>query len=110
AAATVAGFEEVHFCPEPIAAAYRFRKELREPKTVFIADFGGGTSDYTVVRLGPQEFSPRDVLATHGVSVAGDRFDGSMMKHMIARHFGTEVRYKLPMGSNELELPKHLVG
>lgn len=109
AAAKVAGFETIHFCPEPIAAAYTFRKELREPKTVFVADFGGGTSDYTVVKLGPQDFSMSDVLAIGGISVAGDRFDGAIMKHMIAPHFGTEVRYKMPMGSNELELPKHLV-
>src|SRR5262245_36769391 len=55
AAAEFAGFNEVHFCPEPIAAAYDFRSRLSEPKVVLVADFGGGTSDYTVARLSPDE-------------------------------------------------------
>ncbi len=53
AAAQFAGFDEVHFCPEPIAAAYDFRSRLSEPKVVLVADFGGGTSDFTVARLTP---------------------------------------------------------
>lgn len=109
AAAKLAGFKEVSFCPEPVAAAYEFRHHLSEPRTVLIADFGGGTSDFSVLKLGRERFTDRDVLATHGLSIAGDRFDGALMKNAIAPHFGTEVTYKLPMGSNELKLPQHLI-
>lgn len=109
-AAGLAGFKDVVFCPEPVAAAYEFRYQLDEtPKTVLIADFGGGTSDFTVLRMSRERFSDKDVLAVGGVPIAGDRFDGSIMRHMIAPHFGSDVTYKLPMGSVELKLPHHLL-
>lgn len=108
-AATLAGFKEISFCPEPVAAAYEFRHQLDEPKTVLIADFGGGTSDFTVLRMGRERFSEKDLLAMGGLSIAGDRFDGALMKGFIAPHFGTGVTYRLPLGSNDLSLPKHLV-
>ncbi len=109
AAAQLAGFKDISFCPEPVAAAYEFRHQLTETKTVLIADFGGGTSDYTVLRMGRDRFTDKDVLAIGGVPIAGDRFDGSIMKHMISPHFGTDVTYRLPMGSVEMHLPQHLI-
>lgn len=109
AAAKIAGFKHVAFCPEPVAAAYEFRHQLTERKTVLIADFGGGTSDFTVLRMDQNGFGDKDVLAIGGVSIAGDRFDGSIMRHMICPHFGSDVIYKLPMGSVELRIPQHLV-
>lgn len=109
AAAKLAGFKHVAFCPEPVAAAYEFRHQLTETKTVLIADFGGGTSDFTVLRMGGERFSDEDVLSLGGISIAGDRFDGSIMKNMICPHFGSEITYKLPMGRNELKMPQHLI-
>lgn len=109
AAAKLAGFKDVAFCPEPIAAAYEFRHQLTEPKTVLIADFGGGTSDFTVLRMGRERFTDKDVMSLGGLSIAGDRFDGAIMKNMICPHFGSDVTYKLPMGSNELRIPMHLI-
>jgi hypothetical chaperone protein len=107
-AAEFAGFDEVHFCPEPIAAAYDFQSRLREPKLVLVADFGGGTSDFTVARLTPGE-SEVEVLAIGGVSIAGDAFDGSIMRHQVSRHFGADVKYKVPFGSNVLSMPRPLM-
>ena len=108
AAAHFAGFDEVHFCPEPIAAAYDFRNLLTEPKLVLVADFGGGTSDFTVTRLVPGE-TEAEVLAMGGVSVAGDAFDGSIMRHKVSRHLGSQVKYKVPFGSNVLSMPRPLM-
>ena len=108
-AAQLAGFQDISFCPEPVAAAYAFRHELTTEKTVLIADFGGGTSDFTVLRMGPGAFSERDVLATHGTPLAGDRFDGVLMRDIISPHFGSEVVYRLPMGSVDLHLPRQLL-
>ncbi len=108
AAARFAGFEEVHFCPEPIAAAYDFRSRLTEPKLVLVADFGGGTSDFTVTRLVPGD-TQAEVLAMGGVSIAGDAFDGSIMRHKVSRHFGADVKYKVPFGSNVLSMPRPLM-
>lgn len=104
-AARAAGFEEVRFCAEPIAAAADFRERLHERRLVLVGDFGGGTSDYTLMHLGPEPFSPSDVLAIGGVSVAGDRIDGAIMREHVASCFGADVTYRVPMGNNELTMP-----
>lgn len=109
AAARTAGFEQIDFCYEPVAAARDFQDELSSPKLVLIADLGGGTSDFSVVRMSATEFHPEDVLATSGVSVAGDALDGAVMRHHIARHFGSEVRYRVPFGANDLRMPTPLM-
>ena len=108
-AAKLAGFKSVAFVPEPVAAAHQFRHELTEDKNVVIADFGGGTSDFTVLRMGPGELKDKDILAIGGISTAGDAFDSSIMRSMIVPHFGSNVVYRLPMGSNDLRLPNNLI-
>jgi len=108
-AAHIAGFTEVHFCPEPVAAAREFRAGLSEPKLVLIADLGGGTSDFTVIRLARDSYDPADVLSIGGVPVAGDALDSAIMRRHVARHFGAEVRYRVPMGSNVLRMPPALM-
>jgi hypothetical chaperone protein len=108
-AAKIAGFREVSFCPEPVAAAQDFQVVLDQPRVVLVADFGGGTSDYTIVRMRPDGFDPRDVLALGGVSTAGDALDGSLMRSKIARHFGADVTYRVPLGSNTLTMPRAII-
>jgi hypothetical chaperone protein len=108
AAARFAGFEEVYFCPEPVAAAYDFQSRLEQPKLVLVADFGGGTSDFTVARVGVAG-GVVDVLSMGGVSVAGDMLDGAIMRHKVSRHFGSEVTYRVPFGQNVLKMPRPLM-
>ena len=107
-AAKFAGFKHIEFCPEPIAAAREFRNQIQESKTALIADFGGGTSDYTILKMSKDSYSPSDVLSIGGVSVAGDALDGAVMRKRIAPHFGSEVQYKVPFGSNILQMPSFL--
>lgn len=107
-AAKLAGFKEIHFCPEPIAAAFDFKAQLTETKTVLVADFGGGTSDFTVIRIGPEAYTPKDVLSIGGVSLAGDALDGAVMRGKLAPHFGADVAYSVPFSSNVLRMPAHL--
>ena len=109
AAAKKGGFEDVSFCPEPIAAAYDFAEDLTTPRVVLIADLGGGTTDYTVVRMDKAGFRREDVLAIGGLSVAGDVIDGALVRSVVAPHFGAKATYKVPMGSNVLEMPLSLV-
>jgi hypothetical chaperone protein len=109
-AAMLAGFEHVDFCPEPVAAARDFRDELGRETVMLVGDFGGGTSDYSLVMMGRGGFALSDVLAIGGVSVAGDALDGSIMRGKVARHFGAEVRYRVPFGDNVLTMPKPLMG
>jgi hypothetical chaperone protein len=108
-AARIAGFADVTFCPEPVAAAHDFQLQLDRPKHVLVADFGGGTSDYTVVRMHAGGFSAGDVLALGGVSLAGDVLDGCIMRRKVARHFGADVTYKVPMGNNVLPMPRPII-
>lgn len=108
-AAKKAGFQHIEFLPEPVAAAREFKKHIQSEKLVFVADFGGGTSDFTVIKLSPHQYSPNDVLSIGGVSLAGDAIDGSIMRNNIANHFGAKVQYKVPFGSNVLTMPKLLM-
>lgn len=108
-AARTAGFREIQFVPEPLAAALELRSRLREPKIALVADFGGGTSDYTVIRISPEPFRDSDVLAIGGVAIAGDALDGSVMRGRLLPLFGSEVKYVVPFGSNVLQMPSHLI-
>jgi hypothetical chaperone protein len=79
AAARAVGFEEIGFQYEPIAAALDFEQRAEEEQLVLVADIGGGTSDFSLVRVGPQRRSRldrrEDILANHGVHIAGTDFD-----------------------------------
>jgi hypothetical chaperone protein len=109
AAAERAGFERITFCPEPLAAAYDFAEDLDEARVVLVADLGGGTSDFTVVRMRRGGFEKEDVLAVGGVAVAGDIIDGALVRGVAAPHFGAQVKYKVPFGANELDMPTALI-
>jgi hypothetical chaperone protein len=79
AAARSVGFAEVSFQFEPIAAALDYELGISDEQLVLVADIGGGTSDFSLVRVGPQRRTrldrADDILANHGVHVAGTDFD-----------------------------------
>jgi hypothetical chaperone protein len=78
-AARSVGFSEIAFQFEPIAAALDFEQHAERELKVLVADIGGGTSDFSIVRVGPQRRGRLDrrddILANHGVHVAGTDFD-----------------------------------
>jgi len=85
-AAHEAGFEQVDFELEPIAAALYYEQSITQPQNVVIFDFGGGTLDIAVMRLGdPRQ---RDVYASGGVDIAGSDFDRAIIEKRMLRHFG----------------------
>jgi hypothetical chaperone protein len=92
AAARQVGFEDVHFQYEPIAAALDYERGITDEQTVLVADIGGGTSDFSVVRVGPRlrESADRrnDILANHGVHIAGTDFDRRIELTAILPEFG----------------------
>lgn len=104
-AAAFAGFKEVKFVPEPLAAAFDYRRSLASEKIVLIGDFGGGTSDFTLIRMRPEDFNKEDVLAIDGCPLAGDALDSVFMSHRLSDYFGAKSRYRLPMGSNVMTMP-----
>jgi len=114
-AARKAGFKNIWFQYEPVAAALAFEDTLQtgEERTVFIGDFGGGTSDFSVIRVKGGAFGRSDrrsdVLSLGGVYVAGDKFDSQIMWDKLAQHFGRHARYKT-LGKDEwVSVPKSIV-
>jgi hypothetical chaperone protein len=108
-ACEIAGFKEVHFCPEPIAAGLDYNTQSSAQKIILIADFGGGTSDFTLMKIHPGTYSKDDILGLSGIFMAGDAIDGTVMKDFIAPHFGSRFEYKIPGGNNILTFPRQLL-
>ena len=101
-AAELAGFQQTSFELEPVAAAYQYETQLDHDELVLIGDFGGGTSDFTLARLGPgrKKAGHNPVLGTSGVAIAGDTFDSRIMMRLVAP--------KLGLGSHYVSLGKEL--
>lgn len=108
-AAEMAGFKEVVFCPEPVAAGLDYNSSTQKEKIVIIADFGGGTSDFTLMKIHQKQYSQDDILGLSGIFAAGDALDGMMMRDFISPHFGSKFEYKIPGGTNVLKFPKNLL-
>jgi hypothetical chaperone protein len=74
-----AGFREVIFLYEPLAAAYHYEETVTREELVLVADIGGGTSDFSVIRIGPARRNRldrrEDILANAGVRIGGTDFD-----------------------------------
>jgi hypothetical chaperone protein len=91
-AAHAVGFDEVHFQYEPIAAAFDYESKINAERIVLVADIGGGTSDFSVVRVGPERMKRLDrrddILANHGVHIAGTDFDRHIELASILRELG----------------------
>jgi len=92
-----AGYERVYLQREPIAAAYHYAAQVGQPQNILVFDFGGGTLDITIMRLGDGQ---REVLATGGVPIAGDVFDQKLVRTKLPQHFGEGGHYgpkKMPI-------------
>ncbi len=88
-AAHEAGFKQVDFELEPIAAALDYEQTLGKPQNIVIFDFGGGTLDIAVMRLGGHEAETgRKVYASGGVDIAGSDFDRAIIEKRMLPHFG----------------------
>lgn len=86
---------DVHYVYEPLGAAFSFASRLTEPATVLVADFGGGTSDFSIVAMGEPGASPRCVpLSSSGVGIAGDRFDSRIVERLVLPLLGKGGSYR----------------
>jgi hypothetical chaperone protein len=101
-----AGFSEVHFEFEPVAAAYQYESTLDKDELVLIADFGGGTTDLCLIDVGPNARSRGRgrVRATDGVALAGDTFDQRIIQHAIAPQLGAGTKYRVFGGDADVPL------
>lgn len=101
-AVKASGFEKVSIQIEPIAAAFDYEYNLDREETVLVADFGGGTSDFTIMKLSKERRKKKDrkddIIGTNGVSIAGDIFNGVIMWEKLAKYFGRGAEYETTSG------------
>ena len=89
------GFSDIRYAYEPIAAAFFFARTLTGDATVLVGDFGGGTSDFSIVRFHREGGEIRSTaLANAGVGVAGDAFDYRIIDHLVSPELGKGSSYR----------------
>jgi hypothetical chaperone protein len=87
-----AGFENVEFDLEPVAAARYYESTLKRDELILIGDFGGGTSDFSLIHVGPdvqkKGRKSADLIGNAGIGLAGDAFDAKIIRHLVAPALG----------------------
>jgi hypothetical chaperone protein len=90
------GFTDIAYAYEPVAAAFFFARQLKQDATVLVADFGGGTSDFSLVRFerGADGVLKSTALSNAGVGLAGDAFDYRIIDNLVSPALGKGTSYK----------------
>jgi len=103
------GFRDIAFQYEPIAAALAYEQTVREEQYALIADIGGGTSDFSVVRVSPEgKYRPdraSDVLANRGVHIGGTDIDRLFSLKTVMPHLGLGSEMRLPFSDKAILVP-----
>jgi hypothetical chaperone protein len=104
-AARKIGFAHIEFQFEPIAAALEYETSIGREQIVLVADIGGGTSDFSIVRVAPEKVNAtdrtKDILANRGIRVGGTDFDQQLSMKQIMPLLGHGSMY----GAKNLEMP-----
>jgi hypothetical chaperone protein len=89
----LAGVERVEFELEPVAAAYSYESTLDHDELILIGDFGGGTSDFSLLRVGPgvrrRGRTSNDLVGSSGIGLAGDAFDARIVRKLVSPALGS---------------------
>ena len=100
------GFKQIHHVYEPVAAAFFYAQRLAEDATVLVADFGGGTSDFSLIHFAlTADGISATPLAQSGVGVAGDTFDYRIIDAVVSPVLGKGTQYK--SWGKVLDVPGH---
>lgn len=104
--AMFAGFgTEIHYVYEPLGAAFSYASRLDEPATLLVADFGGGTSDFSIVKVAERGAKRRCTPLGHaGIGIAGDRFDYRILDRLVLPMLGKGGLYR--SFGKTLEIPR----
>jgi hypothetical chaperone protein len=106
-AAKKAGFDDVAFMAEPVAAAHFYLARTQQPQTILVFDFGGGTLDLTVMRVDAGR-KPQ-MLAAQGVLIGGDDLDSALMRTWIAPHFGARSRIDVSYDGRDVYFDEQMI-
>ena len=99
------GAGSARYVYEPVGAAFFYARQLRREATILVADFGGGTSDFSVMRFARREGELRaEPLGQAGIGIAGDTFDARIVDRVVAPRLGKGGLYR-SMGDKLLPLP-----
>ena len=99
------GFTDIRYAYEPVGAAFFFARELKQDANVLVADFGGGTSDFSIVRFERADGALKSTpLARSGVGVAGDAFDYRIIDQLVSPELGKGSLYRA--FDNRLPIPQ----
>ena len=95
AAARLAGFDDARLELEPVAAAHHYERTLTRPELALVADFGAGTTDFCLMRMGPTGHGERahDIVGTGGIGAAGDDLDAALLEHLVCPALGKGDTY-----------------
>jgi hypothetical chaperone protein len=86
-----AGFDDIAFELEPLAAAYAYESTLTRDELILIGDFGGGTSDFSLLKVGPSSRGKqRPILGNAGLGLAGDAFDARIVRKLVSPALGSD--------------------
>jgi hypothetical chaperone protein len=107
-ALATAGFTDVVFEMEPVGAAARYADRLDHDELIVVADFGGGTTDFSVIRVGPT--AGGTVLANGGIGISGDAFDARVIDAIVAPALGRGTKYVVDEFGAEAPVPAWLYG
>lgn len=108
-AATLAGFENITFFYEPVAACVEYAVTTEARQRLMVVDIGGGTCDVCVMEFGCAQgamarLAESKIVSVAGIPVAGDAIDREIIRAKLFPHFGSQSRY----GPSQLPVPQFL--
>ncbi len=107
-ALTKAGFDDVVFEYEPVGAAFSYAARLDHQEMIVVADFGGGTTDFSVMSVPAGGGDGMKILATGGIGISGDAFDARIIDAVVAPAFGKGTAYTVDGFGGEAPIPAWL--
>ncbi len=105
AALKAAGFKDIAYVLEPVAAAHFYAQRLKQDAVILVGDFGGGTSDFSVLRFRSGHHLTAEALGHGGVGIAGDAFDYRIIDQVVSPRLGKNAHY-VSWGKT-LQVPVH---
>lgn len=104
--ATQQGFKHIEFQFEPIAAAMAYEQTVKKEEIALIVDIGGGTSDFTLIKINPElADTPSEILATAGIHIGGTNLDKQLSYHTVMPHLGLHTTLHTISGT-DIEIPR----
>lgn len=108
-AARIAGFKEVTFFYEPVAACVEYAIEVQRKQRLMVVDIGGGTCDVCLMEFGgahgaAERLAESRILGVAGLPIAGDAIDREIIRAKLFASFGSRARY----GPNQLPMPQYI--